>query len=420
MLFLIYKIVTFIIFITVYPYGRLRVAFGSPLWRGRLGLPSADSLTGSTSDDPMIWMHAASVGEVRILHILINYLLRDNLKLRLHVTTVTATGHDTAVKLFGKAVTVSRFPLDAPPAMRRAFDSIQPTMVVIAETEIWFNMLDEALKRDIPLILINGRMSAGAFGRYRMIRKTVARFLSQYDRLFVKSDEDAKRYAFFEISPNRLQVVGDMKFDAPLTNRSEGRRQELRSRAGVDRNDFLLVAGSTRPGEEEILFRMYRDLRDDFNHLRLIIAPRHVERVGEIKQILHRQQLAFSTYLSGDSAQPIILVDRMGLLSDLYLAADLAFVGGTLAEVGGHNLLEPVWAGTPVLFGPSLDNVKEAAEYISSNNYGSMVASVDELVLVVEKVMSGNKTFAIKTESAQAQSPTAHIGAYLLERLSHA
>lgn len=420
MLFLIYKVMTFIIYCAVYPYGKLRASFGSKVWRDRLGLPSADSSNGGVSGDPVIWMHAASVGEVRILNILINYLLKGDLKLGLHVTTVTATGYETAVELFGKAATVSRFPLDAPPVMRRAFDNIRPSMVVIAETEIWFNMLNEALKRSIPLILINGRMSARAFDRYRMIRKTVARFLSQYDRLFVKTDEDARRYATFDVAPDCLKTVGDMKFDAPLANRSEGRRQELRSRVGADEKVFLFVAGSTRPGEEELLARLYRELRHDFDPLRMIIAPRHVERIGEIKQILQRQRLSFSTYLDGGTAQSIILVDRMGMLTDLYLAADLAFVGGTLAELGGHNLLEPVWAGTPVLFGPSLDNVHEAAEYILGNKFGARVESVDELIHAVRSVMQGNLEFAIKDKESMSHSPTAVIGRYLTEKMNNA
>ena len=188
---------------------------------------------------------------------------------------------------------------------------------------------------------------------------------------------------------------------------------------------FFLVAGSTRSGEDEILLDVYQSLKKESLNLRLLLAPRHLDRLDEVERLLDERGLWYSIYgRDSDSkevrADSIVLVDRMGLLNDLYLAADLAFVGGTLTDVGGHNILEPVWARTPVVFGPFLDNVKEAAEYVLERNYGVKVNSRDEFRAVLAEVMNGERTFETRTYSDISESPTAQAGNYLLGRLKDA
>ena len=152
----------------------------------------------------------------------------------------------------------------------------------------------------------------------------------------------------------------------------------------------------------------------------MIIAPRHVERVGEIKALFEEKGLPYAIYGHTSTGDNIILVDKMGLLNDLYLAADLAFVGGTLVDIGGHNILEPVWAGTPVIFGPYLSNVLEAADYILANNYGEKVASENDLMNLFQQVIAGDFSFAVKTENDLRNSATAMAGDYILKRLQRA
>ena len=414
---LLYRLTAWLIYGILYPVGRLRIMMATgvsrELWRGRLGRIDPVSPGG-------IWMHAASVGELKVIGYLIDYLRSRNSTLAIHITVMTKAGYRLATERMAgvdDTITVSFLPLDASGPVRRTLDRIRPAMLVIAETEIWPNLISQAHRGRIPVVLVNGRMSEKSYRRYHLVRRALASLLTGSDRFFFKTESDFRRFRNFGVTAEQAVVAGDMKFDAPLLPHSEGRRQEIRSRAGVSPDDFLLVAGSTRSGEETILADLVTVIGD--RQLRLVIAPRHVERVAEIKAMLDSKKLPAVIY--GQSGrEPVILVDRMGLMNDLYLAADLAFVGGTLVDIGGHNILEPVWASTPVLFGPYLSNVAEAAEYIVSHNYGVGVDSGPELAQTVKQVMARDRTFAIKTENDRLTSPTAVIGNYILKKLQSA
>ncbi|MBU0985396.1 MAG: hypothetical protein KKA42_16095, partial [candidate division Zixibacteria bacterium] len=337
-------------------------------------------------------------------------------------TAVTAQGYRIAAKKAGANLTVSFFPLDAGPVMARMIATLQPKAIVIAETEIWPNLIRQAAARDIPIILVNGRMSPKAHSRYRKIGGTLTRLLTHYDRFFFKSAEDQERYGSFGVSGRQSVVAGDMKFDAPLLARSAARIDAIRRSLSVGEDQFLFVAGSTRAGEEQLLLDLYRTVKSQHPSFRMVLVPRHIERAQEVRTLVDVH--GFGVRLYGDAAQAppeaITVVDRMGILNDLYLAADLAFVGGTLVEIGGHNLLEPVWARTPVVFGPSLGNVEEPAAYILEHNYGCRVENGDELARVVAEVISGTRTFSEKTDTEMTHSATAQVGGYILQRIQHA
>lgn len=407
----LYRALVSLLYRMAWPFVRFKANHGSALWKGRL----LDSLPDKPVD---LWVHAASVGETRMAAILIAHLRRHRPRIQIHTTVMTEAGFETAEELLAGQSTVSFFPLDVAPLMRRLVETIRPRAIVIAETEIWPNMVRTAVEHDIPLILINGRMSERAFGRYRRIRGTMQALLARYTRLFLRSEDDRKRFAYFGVTPEQMTVVGDMKFDAPLTPRSEGRRREIRFRAGLPETAPLLVAGSTRPGEEAMLLSGWSGWAATHPDLQLVIAPRHLERLDEIALLLEQAGIAYRHYGSEKSeASRVILVDRMGLLTDLYLAADLAFVGGTLTPIGGHNLLEPVWAGTPVVFGPHTANVAEAASYIEEHNYGARVADGEEMTQLIQEFFDGQRTFDRKSESDLDRSATADAGRYLLTLL---
>jgi 3-deoxy-D-manno-octulosonic-acid transferase len=242
--------------------------------------------------------------------------------------------------------------------------------------------------------------------------------LGKYQRFFYKSHDDAKRYQSLGVAVDKGEVAGDMKFDTPLPDRSPALVRKWRDRIGVDENDFVFVAGSTRDGEERLLLDIFENLRAEYPRLRMVLAPRHVERAGSIVDMVKRRGLGVAIF--GKDQAEITIVDRVGLLNDLYLAADLAFVGGTLVDIGGHNLLEPVWAGTPVLFGPSLDNVPHSAKYITEYDFGTMVDDVEDLEKQIREVLTGHRKFAIKNDSDLSNSATAIVGDYILKRLNHA
>jgi len=407
----LYRMFTRFIHTVSYPVTRFRAARGEQIWRDRLGLDTAGI-------EAELWLHAASVGEVKVLSCLYRYLKRRRPHLRACVTVTTTPGHQTARKLFGEEAAVRYLPADTTPIVARVLAAVRPRCLVIAETEIWPILITQAARRRIPVILVNGRMSDTGFRRYRMVAPFLRGLLPCYDRFFFKSEQDAERYRYFGLPESACRVTGDMKFDAPLWPRSAGRRAAVRATVGARDHDWLIVAGSTRPGEEALLLRGIPDLRGAGNGLRLVLAPRHVERAEEVAQACRDAAVPCAVYGSADLSAPVVIVDRMGLLMDLYMAADLAFVGGTLVDVGGHNILEPVWAGTPVLYGPSLANVGDAAEYIEAHNYGARVGGPEEFAAAVRDIRAGRRTFATKTEHDYDRSPTAAAGEYILAKLS--
>ncbi|MDH3891072.1 MAG: 3-deoxy-D-manno-octulosonic acid transferase [candidate division Zixibacteria bacterium] len=415
----IYRIFSYLTYLAFVIVGRFKAASGHQLWRGRLGLID---VRGPVH----LWIHAASVGEIRIVGYLVDYIHKRQPSVRIHVTTMTPAGYRTAVAQMGDSVTLTYFPLDAPPAIGRTLDRIKPQVVVIAETEIWPNLICQAARRGIPMVQINGRMSPRAFNRYKLIRFLIGKLVSNYRHWFIKTDQDAERYSHLGLRRELITVAGDMKFDAPLTRQSEARQSETRSRAGVAPSDFVWIAGSTRPGEEQMLVEAYAKLRERYDGFRMIMAPRHIERVGEVINLFDRAGVRWYRFSAGDSGSTpvsdggLVLVDTLGQLNDLYQIADLAFVGGTMVPIGGHNLLEPVWAQTPVLFGPYTDNVREATAYIKKHDYGMQVDSAEQLIDVVESVYQGRTKFALKQDSDLSNSTTAQVGTYLLRMLGDA
>ena len=368
-----------------------------------------------------VWLHAASVGEVGVSGHLISFLLTKNASVSIHLTTMTRTGFGAALKQYhSDRVSLSYFPLDCPAAVKKTLDAVRPDLIVITETEIWPNLVHEASRRNIPLVQVNGRMTKRAFRRYRRVRRLMKSLLNRYDRFFFKTEDDAARYYALGLNQTRGQVVGDMKFDAPLLKRTDEKRHEIRRRAGIAEDAFVFVAGSTRPGEEAVIANVFRELAFDFKNLSMVIAPRHIERADEIRSLLDDKAVDFALYGDNPNGERFVLVDRLGILNDLYLAADLSFVGGSLVDIGGHNLLEPVWAGCPVLFGPSLFNVREAADYILEKNYGALVHSEEELVSLLRNVLTGDIIYDTKQSRDLEKSPTALAGAYILEKLKHA
>lgn len=408
----IYRLISSLVYLFCRIYGRSRAKAGSELWRGRLGL-----IESNNGFD--IWLHASSVGETKVATYLIDYLLSQESDLRFYLTTMTEAGQKVARTIASKNVTTGFLPLDHPSPLSRTLETLQPMILIITETEIWPNLIAEVSKRNIEIVLVNGRMSDSAFGKYKLARKMFKEILTRYQKLFVKTEADKSRFGFFGVKDEQAIVTGDMKFDAPLLPRSEGRIQEIRSRIGANESDFVLVCGSTRPGEETLLIDLFTALQKQTIKLKLVIAPRHIDRIKELQENLSFSGNPVGLYSKGSNQHSIILIDKMGCLNDLYLAANLAFVGGTLVDIGGHNLLEPVWAGTPVSFGQSTHNVNEAKDYILQNNYGAMVADAAEMTQLVKSFISGERTFSIKSSEDLSHSATSIAGDYILQRLSN-
>ncbi len=417
MILLLYRIIAWI----ATPFFLLRAAFtgkSSEQKRARFGEFSAHA---------DLWLHAASVGEISLLEPLVELLLEKNASLKIHVTAMTEPGVRRAEELFGSRCTVSSAPYDLPVAVEATFATLQPNMVAFAETEIWPNLILGCARHAIPTILINGRMSERGIGGYRLVRGTASRVLSSHERLFVRSEADETRFRSFSIPQERIVLAGDMKFDAPVQSLTAEERKRKRRQLGISDSEFLFVAGSTRPGEEEIILSAFAEAASNDHSLRLIIAPRHLQRLDEVRQIVCASgrtvvDIDDATIQAGiqadiESTANVLLVTQMGLLKGLYQCADLSFVGGTLVPIGGHNILEPVWAGCPVLYGPHTSNVVDADEYLRAHQFGAKIADQDELVREITLTRKNPTRFARKSSVPLADSATLLIAEYILSRL---
>jgi len=311
-----------------------------------------------------IWIHAASVGEVNAITPLVQALLKRHARTPVLISTFTVTGAEQVQRRFGNTVEHRFLPIDTPRACTRWLDALQPAIALIAETEIWPEMFHQTAQRDIPLFLINARLSERGLKRSLRFRRLFSAALKTVERALCQSDEDARRLVELGLDPARAEVVGNLKFDAPLPVDLLSSAQSLRSQWG-DRRTW--VAGSTRPGEEEVLLAAHRSLRRTHPDALLILAPRHPERSSELIAELDASDAVYQRLGEpADKETEVVLVDRLGVLQACYAAGSVAFVGGSLIPIGGHNLLEPAALGKPVIAGHYLDNQQEMARALDA------------------------------------------------------
>jgi 3-deoxy-D-manno-octulosonic-acid transferase len=329
------------------------------------------------------WIHAVSVGEVRLAMLLTAALRRGRSGLAIHLTTGTATGRALALEArragnAGAPDSVSYLPIDLPGPLRRFFAAIRPRAVLILETELWPHLLDEARRHDVPLLLVNGRLSPRSFPRYRRIRPLLARTLPHARLFAMQSEEDAGRIRELGAPADRVVVTGSLKFDLPPPAVDEA---VVRRRIATGPDVTIFVAGSTARGEEEAILAAFAALRRHDPAARLILAPRHPEDLEAAARALQGARLRTERYTTAASAGPwdALLVDVVGVLPQLYAAATVAFVGGSLTTRGGQNLLEPAALGKPVLFGPHVENFRAAAQALLDAGGGFMARDAGEL-----------------------------------------
>jgi 3-deoxy-D-manno-octulosonic-acid transferase len=367
-------------------------------WLDRLGQYRQDG--GREAD---VWVQAASVGEVRVAWRLVRALETARPATRILLTTTTRTGRKLAASLGqGTAVDLAFFPLDFPPAVRRALGATRPRVLALVETEIWPNLLRECGRAHVRTIIVNGRVSPRCFRRYRMVRPLIRRALEHVDLACVQTDEDRSRFLALGLSPDRVRVSGNMKYDLPPEpppDQVERFRLSLglgptRWRPGEDaRSDPLMVAGSTAQGEDRLVLEAFRLARNERPRARLILAPRHPERFAAAAEEARRHgfSVGFRTSsLHGEAAPPpdVLVLDTMGELPLAYAAAQAAFVGGSLVAAGGQNMLEPASAGLPPIFGPHTENFREPAERLLDAQAALRVSDPRELAEAFTRCLS--------------------------------
>jgi 3-deoxy-D-manno-octulosonic-acid transferase len=334
------------------------------------------------------WIHAVSVGEAIAAAPLLEGLRRAYPALPLVVSTVTETGARVVRERFAGLATHRYFPLDFPRVTRRVIDSIAPAFFVCMETELWPNTLRTLAARGVPTMIANGRLSDRSFRRYRMVRGAMKRVLADVKVFGMQSAEDARRVIALGAPPERVVVTGNLKAE-PLADPA-GAGDLWHRLLGIDAEQPVWIAGSTHRGEEEAVLDAHTRALLDRPGLALVLAPRHPERVGEVLGILKSRGLAAvrrSDLPARRSPGAVIVLDTVGELAQLYAIADVVFVGGSLAPLGGHNMLEPALRGKPVLFGPHTHNFREAAGVLIDSGGGRVVQDATELATELRRLL---------------------------------
>jgi len=352
----------------------------------------------SAPGSPRFWVHAVSVGEVVAASSVVSALRRRFPDAWVLVTTVTETGMQTARQRILDANAFAFLPFDLMPFPQWAMERVRPDALILTETELWGNLMHAAKEIGAKVILVNGRISDATFARAQtpLGKGVYGWLLSHLDLCLMRSELDAERLRQLSVPPDRLQVVGDVKLDQPQVRLSERQREEWRLELGLialgNAVPLLFVAGSTHEGEEVIVLRAYQRLLSYLPQLRLLLAPRHLERlervmavVGEMGLVPVRRSLCAGKPLR---AKEVIVLDTVGELAKLYGLAAVAFVGGSLIPRGGHNLMEPVLHGIPVLFGPHVDNFRPHAELLQREGIGFLVRDENELIQTAWKLLS--------------------------------
>jgi 3-deoxy-D-manno-octulosonic-acid transferase len=349
--------------------------------------------------DESIWVHAVSVGEVLTARPLISELKRRYPNLRMFLSTTTLAGQQLARRSVPDVDAVFYFPFDLGFVVKRTLNLVRPKLFIMMETEIWPNLLRECRARGVKTAIVNGRLSARSFPRYRLIRAMMRRVLEHIDKFLVQSEESARRFIDLGADPARVVVTGSLKFDSleasPTAQTGVSAARLLRGGVEARARDRVLryfrlaasrpviVAGSTMKGEEPVVLKAFRRVRTAAPNALLVLAPRNPERFSEAEALARSEgwKVARRSDLAID-AEPrvdIVILDTIGELATIYQIATVVFVGGSLVATGGHNVLEPAVFGKPIVFGPHMENFVEIAEAFVSNGAGVQLAGEEQL-----------------------------------------
>ena len=357
--------------------GGYREKFGQRLGWYDVGLRSRLRKRRST------WLHAVSVGEVAVALKLAARLRTLEPDQPCVLTTTTTTGFAFANKNAPDWIDVMYTPLDFWPIMRRALRVIRPSKVVLVEAEVWPNLVAEAHARQIPIALVNARLSPRSERRFRQFHFVVAPIFARLDLVCVQDADDIERWAALGVDRARIRHVGSIKYDPENGDVDPSVAEGFLGALKIDRNRLIILGGSTHPGEEEILGKIFCNLRQEFPELFLIIAPRHAERAREVRAKLEQLGLAVALRSEISLAQgPLhdgVVLDSTGELRDWYTAATIVFMGKSLTARGGQNPVEPILAGKPILFGPHMENFSTLARALVMSEGAIEVSGAESL-----------------------------------------
>ncbi len=339
---------------------------------------------------PCVWFHGVSVGEVLLLRPVVAAFRSRHPECQVVISATTDTGLEEARKHFAD-LPIFAWPLDFSWAVRRALATVQPQLVVLAESELWPNFLWAARRAGVKVAVINGRMSPRSSRRFRRFGLLLRPMFRRVDLWAMQTEEYAEAVRALGVAAN-VHVSGNVKYDGVATDRHNSRTEALGALLGRAARDLVWIAGSTQAPEEEIVLQIFQKIRGRFPALRLILVPRQRERFAQVADLLQRAQVPFvrRSQLTGSAAEavPVVLVDTIGELGAIWGLADVAFVGGSLdGQRGGQNMIEPAAYGAAVLFGPHVWNVKDAVARLLERQAAVQVADAAELERQVVRLL---------------------------------
>jgi 3-deoxy-D-manno-octulosonic-acid transferase len=386
-MYFIYSALSLVFFVAVSPYFlyqaiRYKKYIGN--LRERLGyLP----VSFNVDAEPSIWIHAVSVGEALTARALAADLKSRYPRLKLFLSTTTMSGQQVARSSLRHLVDgVFYFPFDWTFIVRRTLNLVRPRLFIMMETEIWPNLLRECRRRGIKTAMINGRISTRSYPRYKLVRPAFRRVLAHVDRFCMQSEESSQRIIDLGADKSRVVVTGSLKFDSlevPAPTAHGKPRERVLRFFRISTHRTVVVAGSTMRGEEAAVLRAFTRIKATQTHAVAILAPRQPERFAEVERLA--REAGFVTARRSElpiDAEPradVIVLDSIGELAQLYQLATVVFVGGSLVDHGGHNILEPAIFGKPIVFGPHMQNFRDIAETFVSNGAAIQVASDRDL-----------------------------------------
>ena len=389
----IYRILSTILFLAALPiYAAVRACRGKflPGWKEKLGKFDAPKL-----GNKVIMFHGVSVGEVIALENLIKKTKETFPDYKIVVTTGTKTGQEIAHKKYDNiADFITYFPFDITICVKSFLEKIRPSVVLIAETELWPTFAAYCKQRNIPLLVINGRISDATFKSYKLLKGFFKELFKNYTEILTQSEEDKEKFIAIGAPADKTSIMKNLKFDV--------KRIDANIEIGKG-NNRIIIAGSTHKDEDEIILDSFVKLKKQFPDIKLLLAPRHLTRVNNVTELVEKTKLPYdlrsknATFVNND----IVILDTLGELSKMYQICDFAFIGGSFNKTGGHNPLEAVVYNKPAISGPSIHNFRDIYWILSRTKAGKVVKTPEELTNYMHKLLADKEFYAQSCEDCK-------------------